>query len=53
MIPGSSKAVEYRLPKAVDLYNEGMANKILFSGGVIWRENNLSEAQLLRLKAME
>ncbi len=52
-VPGSSKAVEYRLPKAIQLYNEGRAKKILFSGGVIWDGTNMPEAQLLRLKAIE
>lgn len=52
-VPGSSKAVEYRLPKAVQLYREGRAKKILFSGGVIWEESRKTEAELLREKAME
>ncbi|WP_163103321.1 YdcF family protein [Peribacillus alkalitolerans] len=52
-VPGSSKAVEYRLPKAIQLYNEGRAKKILFSGGVIWEGNKVPEAQLLKLKAIE
>lgn len=53
LVPGSNKAVEYRLPKAIQLYKEGRANKILFSGGVIWEGNKLSEAQLLKEKAIE
>jgi uncharacterized SAM-binding protein YcdF (DUF218 family) len=52
-VPGSSKAMEYRLPKAVELYREGRAKKILFSGGVIWEGNDLPEAQLLKQKALE
>ena len=52
-VPGSSKAVDYRLPKAIQLYNEGRANKILFSGGVAWEEDGLTEAELLRDKALE
>ncbi|GAE32881.1 YdcF family protein [Halalkalibacter hemicellulosilyticus] len=52
-VPGSSKAVEYRLPKAIQLYHEGRADKILFSGGVTWKGSSLSEAQLLRQKAIE
>nr|WP_299095121.1 YdcF family protein [uncultured Metabacillus sp.] len=52
-VPGSNKAVEYRLPKAIQLYNEGRAKKILFSGGVIWEGNKLSEAHLLKHKAIE
>ena len=50
---GSSKAVLYRLPKAIQLYNEGRANKILFSGGVAWNGNSLPEAILLKNKAIE
>ncbi|CAM4060789.1 YdcF family protein [Lederbergia lenta] len=49
---GSSKAVQYRLPKALQLYSEGRANKILFSGGVAWNGNSLPEAILLKNKAM-
>ena len=52
-VPGSNKAVEYRLPKAIQLYKEGRAKKILFSGGVIWEGTSLSEAQLLKRKAIE
>ncbi|MBM7600275.1 uncharacterized SAM-binding protein YcdF (DUF218 family) [Virgibacillus halotolerans] len=51
-VPGSSRAVEYRLPKAIQLYKEGRANKILFSGGVIWKGTNLTEAELLANEAM-
>ena len=50
---GSSKAVLYRLPKAIQLYSEGRANKILFSGGVAWNGNSLPEAILLKNKAIE
>ena len=53
LVPGSNKAVQYRLPKAIQLYKQGRANKILFSGGVIWEGNKLSEAQLLKEKAIE
>jgi uncharacterized SAM-binding protein YcdF (DUF218 family) len=52
-VPGSSKAVEYRLPKAIQLYNEGRAKKLLFSGGVIWEGTNTTEANLLKQKAIE
>jgi len=51
-VPGSSKAVEYRLPKAIQLYNEGRANKILFSGGVTWKGYDLTEAELMAEEAM-
>jgi hypothetical protein len=52
-VPGSSKAVEYRLPKAIQLYQEGRAKKILFSGGVKWEGSHVTEAELLKQKAME
>jgi uncharacterized SAM-binding protein YcdF (DUF218 family) len=52
-VPGSSKAVEYRLPKAIQLYNEGRAKKILFSGGVIWEGSNITEAHLLKQEAIK
>jgi uncharacterized SAM-binding protein YcdF (DUF218 family) len=52
-VPGSNKAVDYRLPKAIELYNQGRAKKILFSGGVIWEGIRLTEAQLLKEKALE
>ncbi|WP_199860632.1 YdcF family protein [Oceanobacillus damuensis] len=52
-VPGSSKAVIYRLPKAVELYKAGRAKKILFSGGVTWEGTDLPEAELLRSKAIE
>ena len=52
-VPGSSKAVEYRLPKAVQLYKEGRAKKILFSGGMVWEGESRAEAHLLKMKAME
>lgn len=51
-VVGSSKAVQYRLPMAIKLYNEGRANKILFSGGVKWGGNELSEALELKDKAI-
>lgn len=52
-VAGSSRAVEYRLPPAVQLYKEGRAGKILFSGGVVWDDTGLTEAQRLAEKAME
>jgi vancomycin permeability regulator SanA len=50
---GSHRATKYRLPKAVQLYNEGRANKILFSGGAIWEDNTFPEAVILKNKAIE
>lgn len=52
-VPGSSKAVVYRLPKAVQLYKEGRAKKILFSGGVVWKGSHLPEAELMAKEAMK
>ncbi len=51
-VPGSSKAVEYRLPKAVELFQAGKAKKVLFSGGVTWQGQQLTEAELLKKEAM-
>ncbi len=44
---GSRKASQYRLPKAIQLYREGRANKILFSGGAIWPSQHVPESILL------
>ncbi len=52
-VPGSSKAVEYRLPKAIQLYKAGRATKILFSGGVIWEGTDLTEAESLANEALK
>ncbi|NGP45703.1 YdcF family protein [Bacillaceae bacterium SIJ1] len=51
-VAGSSKAVLYRLPKAVQLYEEGRARKMLFSGGVVWDGNERPEAITLKKEAM-
>ena len=51
-VAGSSKAIQYRLPKAVELYNKGRAGKILFSGGVKWKGNKYPEAIELKNKAI-
>jgi uncharacterized SAM-binding protein YcdF (DUF218 family) len=52
-VPGSSKAVEYRLPKAIQMYKAGRATKILFSGGVIWEGTDLTEAESLANEALK
>jgi vancomycin permeability regulator SanA len=49
---GSSKAAEYRLPKALELYRSGRAGKLLFSGGVVWPASKLCEAELLEKRAL-
>ncbi|RDU37804.1 YdcF family protein [Neobacillus piezotolerans] len=51
-VAGSNKAVQYRLPKAVQLYNEGRAGKILFSGGVTWPGTDFPEAIMLKNEAL-
>src|SRR5699024_8395257 len=51
-VVGSSKATQYRLPKAVELYKKGRASKILFSGGVTWNNNDAPEAINLKNQAM-
>ncbi|OXS63841.1 DUF218 domain-containing protein [Bacillus sp. V-88] len=51
-VAGSSKAVKYRLPKAVELYKQGRAGKILFSGGVKWPESEYPEALQLKKEAI-
>lgn len=51
-VAGSSAAVLYRLPKAVQLYQEGRAKKILFSGGVKWEGSHDPEAITLKNEAM-
>lgn len=51
-VVGSSKAIQYRLPKAVELYKQGRASKILFSGGVKWNGSEFSEAVSLKREAI-
>ncbi|WP_449621074.1 YdcF family protein [Robertmurraya sp. Marseille-Q9965] len=51
-VAGSSKATQSRLPRALELYKQGRADKILFSGGVKWDENEDSESVALKKEAM-
>lgn len=51
-VAGSSKAVLYRLPKAVELFERGRAEKVLFSGGVKWDGSELTEAEILKREAI-
>ncbi|MBW3112300.1 YdcF family protein [Bacillus sp. MCCB 382] len=51
-VVGSSKALQYRLPKAVELYKQGRAGKILFSGGVKWNGSEFTEAEELKAEAV-
>lgn len=53
VVLGSSKAIQYRLPIGMQLYNAGRAEKILFSGGVTWPGTDLPESHLLKKKAVE
>ncbi|WP_062109282.1 YdcF family protein [Bacillus niameyensis] len=50
---GSRIASKYRLPKALQLYREGRANKILFSGGSVWEGSPHPEAVLLKNEAIK
>lgn len=51
-VVGSSMAIQYRLPKAIELYNQGRAGKILFSGGVKWNGSEYPEAVELKNQAI-
>ncbi|MDP4153334.1 MAG: YdcF family protein [Bacillota bacterium] len=55
MVPGSLKAPKFRIPKAVSIYKDKRASKLLLSGGkIINTENGLfSEAELMRRKAIQ
>ncbi|MCU6797306.1 MULTISPECIES: YdcF family protein [Paenibacillus] len=46
---GSRNAVTYRVPKAVELYKQGRANKILFTGGVF----DTPEAKTMKSSAIQ
>ena len=55
MVFGSNKAPKYRVPRAVSLYHDKRASKILLCGGTL-RETEigfLSEAEMMRTKALE
>lgn len=51
-VVGSSKAIQYRLPKAIELYHQGRSDNILFSGGVKWTRSNFPEAIALKNEAI-
>ncbi|WP_218094342.1 YdcF family protein [Paenibacillus solanacearum] len=44
---GSKKSLKYRVPKAIQLYKEKRAPKILFSGGVKWDDQHDVEAKVM------
>lgn len=52
-VPGSSKAVELRVPKAIELYKAGRAQKMLFSGGVSWDQTKKPEAVMMGERALK
>src|SRR5690625_425907 len=51
-VAGSSRAIQYRLPKAVELYKQGRSSKVLFSGGVMWNDSGDPEAVALKNEAI-
>jgi uncharacterized SAM-binding protein YcdF (DUF218 family) len=52
LVVGSKTAVHYRLPAAIELYKQGRAKKILFSGGMKFEGSELTEAALLKKEAL-
>lgn len=50
LVLGSRKAVQYRVPVAVEAYKAGRAPKLLMSGGA---SEPVPEAELMRQKALE
>lgn len=51
---GSNRSLRYRLPAAVDLYQQGRAPMLLLSGGTVWPgQFNKPEAVLMRERAIE
>ena len=55
LVLGSSSAVKYRVPKAVDLFNNHKSMKLLFSGGrtLDIDGDRISEAQYMRRRAID
>lgn len=55
IVLGSAPPHKYRLPKAVEMYNDKRSDKILVCGGTVWEtENgNISEAHAMREKLLE
>lgn len=52
LVVGSKTAVRYRLPAAIELYKQGRAKKILFSGGMVFEDSGMTEAVLLKKEAL-
>ena len=55
IVLGSSKAVQYRVPAAVNVYNAGRSSKIMMCGGPTRNVvgENIAEAEKMRMKALE
>lgn len=55
IVPGSIKASQYRVPKAVEVYKEGRASKILLTGGAVreFAEGQMTEAEHMRMHAAQ
>ncbi len=48
LVLGSNHAVQYRVPKAIELYRARRAPKILLSGGATWDRQRFPEALVMR-----
>lgn len=55
IVLGSSKAVQYRVPAAVNAYHKGRSSKIMMCGGPTRNAvgENIVEAERMRMKALE
>lgn len=55
IVLGSSKAVQYRVPAAVNAYNEGRSSRIMMCGGITRNTvgENIVESERMRMKALE
>ena len=55
IVLGSIKATKYRVPVAVDAYNAGRSNKMMFCGGALrdFPDGNCSEAEYMYKAAIE
>ena len=55
LVLGSSKAVKYRVPVAVQVYLEGRTKKIMMCGGIVpnMPQETISEAERMKQKAIE
>ncbi|MEG0847998.1 MAG: ElyC/SanA/YdcF family protein, partial [Niameybacter sp.] len=55
LVFGSIKANQYRVPKAVELYKQNRASKIIFSDGkgIETTEGYMLEAEMMQKKAIE